>query len=101
MDEKSHIAFTKIGREAAKSVIRRHMLTEWMLARVLKLPLSEIHKEAHQIEHSISKEVEDMLYQEMDQPEKCPHGNPMPGFEGKTEFSSAIKRRDRRDKDCY
>lgn len=56
-------------------------MTEWMLSRVLKLPLSELHREAHQIEHSISKEVEERLQLEMEDPRLCPHGNPLPGFE--------------------
>jgi len=49
---------TKTGCEAASSVIRRHMLTEWMLARMLKVPWSSLHAEADQIEHSISDEIE-------------------------------------------
>jgi DtxR family transcriptional regulator, Mn-dependent transcriptional regulator len=75
------IALTDQGQNMAKSVIRRHMLTEWMLARVLKLPFSELHREAHQIEHTLSPEVEDRLQTEMDDPQLCPHGNPLPGFE--------------------
>lgn len=75
------ITLTKTGKAMAMSVIRRHMLTEWMLARVLKLPLSEIHREAHQIEHTLSLEVEERLQFEMEDPRLCPHGNPMPGFE--------------------
>lgn len=75
------ITLTEEGLRMAMSVIRRHMLTEWMLSRVLKLPLSEIHREAHQIEHTLSAEVEERLISEMDDPSLCPHGNPLPGFE--------------------
>jgi DtxR family Mn-dependent transcriptional regulator len=57
------------------------MLTEWMLSRVLKLPFSELHREAHHIEHTLSSEVEERLQAEMDDPRFCPHGNPLPGFE--------------------
>jgi DtxR family Mn-dependent transcriptional regulator len=67
------------------NVIRRHMLTEWMLARMLKLPLSEIHREAHQIEHSLSPEVAERLQAELEDPRFCPHGNPLPGFEDEAE----------------
>ncbi|MDK2981332.1 MAG: DtxR family transcriptional regulator, Mn-dependent transcriptional regulator [Chloroflexota bacterium] len=69
------------GVEAAKAVIRRHMLTEWMLAKILNLPWSKVHEEAHKIEHSISNEVELSLIDKLDDPALCPHGNPMPGQE--------------------
>jgi len=80
-EEDKEIKLTDTGKSIAMSVIRRHMLTEWMLARVLKLPLSEIHREAHQIEHTLSPEVEERLQSEMDDPMFCPHGNPLPGYE--------------------
>jgi DtxR family Mn-dependent transcriptional regulator len=79
-DDKT-IALTEQGRAMAMSLIRRHMLTEWMLSRVLKLPYSELHREAHQIEHTLSPEVEERLLAEMEDPRFCPHGNPLPGYE--------------------
>lgn len=75
------IALTEQGQAMAMSLIRRHMLTEWMLSRVLKLPYSELHREAHQIEHTLSPEVEERLLTEMEDPRFCPHGNPLPGYE--------------------
>ena len=75
------IVLTSKGKAMATSVIRRHMLTEWMLSRVLRLPLSELHREAHQIEHTLSPDVEERLQSEMQDPRFCPHGNPLPGFE--------------------
>jgi DtxR family Mn-dependent transcriptional regulator len=85
MDEHKEIRLTPSGRSAAMNVIRRHMLTEWMLSRMLKLPLSEIHREAHQIEHTLSPEVAERLQAELEDPRFCPHGNPLPGFEDETE----------------
>jgi DtxR family transcriptional regulator, Mn-dependent transcriptional regulator len=75
------IYLTKAGHEAASSVIRRHMLTEWMLARMLKVPWSRVHAEADQIEHSISNEIENQMRSHLDDPQTCPHGNPLPGYE--------------------
>jgi DtxR family Mn-dependent transcriptional regulator len=75
------IYLTKIGNKAANSVIRRHMLTEWMLTRMLKVPWSRIHAEADQIEHTISDEIEAQMRTNLDDPQLCPHGNPFPGFE--------------------
>ncbi len=81
VDASKKVGLTNTGREAAKAVIRRHMLTEWMLAKILKLPWSKVHEEAHKIEHSISSEVESSLIDKLKDPTQCPHGNPMPGFE--------------------
>ena len=75
------IRLTEKGCEAARSVIRRHMLTEWMLARMLKVPWSGLHAEADQIEHSISDEIETQMRLNLDDPQLCPHGNPLPGYE--------------------
>ncbi len=70
---------TANGLEQAKTVMRRHMLAEWMLSRMLSW--SKVHKEAHFMEHAISKEVEATLIDDLNQPELCPHGNPLPGNE--------------------
>ncbi len=81
IDESKHIHLTPSGSEAARSVIRRHMLTEWLLSRVLDIPWSELHAEADKLEHSISRDVEDRLAATLEDPSACPHGNPMPGQE--------------------
>jgi DtxR family Mn-dependent transcriptional regulator len=75
------VHLTPTGRQAAHSVTRRHMLTEWLLLRVLKVPLPQIHDEAHGIEHVISPSLEERLIEILDNPPVCPHGNPLPGFE--------------------
>jgi DtxR family transcriptional regulator, Mn-dependent transcriptional regulator len=72
-------ALTESGRVAAHTVMRRHILTEWMLVRLLSW--SKIHSQAHEMEHAISQEVEDALQREWDYPHTCPHGNPLPGHE--------------------
>ncbi len=81
MDEKKEIHLTRKGTEAAASIIRRHMLTEWMLSRILDIPWSKVHEEAHKIEHSISPDVAEKMQVRLDDPKLCPHGNPFPGFE--------------------
>ena len=81
MEQGKDIRLTDAGCEAARSVIRRHMLTEWMLARMLNIPWSRIHAEADQIEHSISEEIETQMRTNLDDPQFCPHGNPLPGYE--------------------
>ncbi|OGN75615.1 MAG: hypothetical protein A2X25_07840 [Chloroflexi bacterium GWB2_49_20] len=78
------IHLTETGRKAAYSVVRRHMLTEWLLLKILKLPMLEIHAEAHNIEHAISPQLEERLVDILNNPQVCPHGNPFPGCEEAT-----------------
>lgn len=75
------IHLTEKGSLAARSVIRRHMLTEWMLSRMLKIPWSQVHTAADQMEHTISDEIENQMRDNLDNPQLCPHGNPLPGYE--------------------
>ena len=79
LSSKSGPHLTEYGLEAARTVMRRHMLAEWMLTRFL--PWAKVHKEAHQFEHAISTELEAAIVSEFDQPRLCPHGNPFPGYE--------------------
>jgi len=78
---RSSIQLTETGRAAANSVIRRHMLTEWLLVSIFKLPIYETHNEAHNIEHAISPRLEARMQEILQDPKLCPHGNPFPGFE--------------------
>ena len=78
------VRLTETGRAAAHSVIRRHMLVEWLLVSVLNVPLSETHHEAHHIEHAISPQLEERLRVNLGNPQVCPHGNPFPNCEQAT-----------------
>jgi DtxR family transcriptional regulator, Mn-dependent transcriptional regulator len=78
MDENgTHL--TPEGWAAAKDVMRRHMLMEWMMIKIL--PWSKLHGEAHNLEHAVSPEAEAAVYEELGRPQTCPHGNPLPGCE--------------------
>lgn len=81
---RKEIHLTEIGREAAHSVIRRHMLTEWLLVKIFKMPIYETHNEAHNIEHAISPQLEERMREVLGDPKVCPHGNPFPGCENMT-----------------
>ena len=78
------IHLTETGLDAAYSVVRRHMLTEWMLLQILKVPFIQIHAEAHNLEHTISAQLEERLVDILNNPKVCPHGNPFPGCEDAT-----------------
>lgn len=78
MDENGTL-LTEAGKENARQVVRKHMLMEWMVQRML--PWSKLHREAHNLEHAISRDAENALDDELGHPQTCPHGNPLPGFE--------------------
>lgn len=78
-DENHEIHLTADGMLSARSIVRRHMLSEWMLVKMLSW--SKLHDQAHLLEHGISDEVELALVKELGEPELCPHGNPLPGYE--------------------
>jgi DtxR family Mn-dependent transcriptional regulator len=82
MDPRKEISLTPRGRKAARSLLRRHMLSELLLARLLGVPWSRVHMEADEMEHTISQETMERMLDRLDDPETCPHGNPLPGHEG-------------------
>jgi DtxR family transcriptional regulator, Mn-dependent transcriptional regulator len=84
MLEDKSIHLTEMGMKAAASVLRRHMLTELLLAKVLGVPWSRVHEEAHRLEHDFSSETTALVAAVVDDPAVCPHGNPMPGREDET-----------------
>jgi DtxR family Mn-dependent transcriptional regulator len=81
ISKQKEITLTTKGLTAAQNVIRRHMLTEWLLVKFLKISLSSTHDEAHKIEHAISPVIENRMAEELGNPKVCPHGNPLPGNE--------------------
>lgn len=76
------IHLTDAGRLAAVSLVRRHMLTELLLARVLNVPWSRVHEEADRLEHTLSPETTARVAELLYDTDVCPHGNPLPGQEG-------------------
>ncbi len=85
MAEDKSIQLTEAGASAAASVLRRHMLTELLLAKVLGVPWSQVHEEAHKLEHAFSSETTARVAVVVENPSVCPHGNPLPGCEAVTE----------------
>ncbi|HYM50957.1 MAG TPA: metal-dependent transcriptional regulator [Candidatus Limnocylindrales bacterium] len=73
------IELTRRGDQAAASVVRRHRITERWLSEVLGLDWVAADTEAARLEHAVSQQVEDRLYQLLRRPTTCPHGNPIPG----------------------
>ena len=73
------VTLTEVGRHLAAVVVRRHRLAERFLSEVLRLPWAKVHEEAEVWETMISDDVEKAMWNVMDDPKTCPHGNPIPG----------------------
>jgi DtxR family Mn-dependent transcriptional regulator len=73
------LRLTQKGRTRAESVVRKHRLAERLLTDVIGLPWPEAHIEACRWEHVISDAVEAKLVELLNNPTRCPHGNPIPG----------------------
>jgi DtxR family Mn-dependent transcriptional regulator len=79
-----HVAYRGVslspeGRRAAVSVIRRHRLLELFLAEILDVPWDEVHEEAEVLEHALSPRLCDLIANKLGNPERDPHGDPIPG----------------------
>lgn len=73
------VELTHKGRHLAEVVVRRHRLAERFLSEVLKLPWQKVHAEAEVWEHMVSDDVEKAMWELLEDPKTCPHGNPIPG----------------------
>lgn len=78
INERKEIVLTEKGKKLAFTILRRHRLAERLLADVLGLEWHSVHEEACLLEHSISARVEERLYEILNRPMVCPHGNPIP-----------------------
>jgi DtxR family Mn-dependent transcriptional regulator len=76
------LRLTPAGRRLAEQVMRRHRVLERWLVEGLGLDWARAHAEAQRMEHAVSAEVVDRLYEALGRPSACPHGNPIPGAEG-------------------
>ncbi|MBI4338493.1 MAG: metal-dependent transcriptional regulator [Chloroflexi bacterium] len=81
LDQESDVGvrLTEKGRALAEGTLRRHYLLERMLVDQLGYSWATVDEEAHRMEHSLSPQLEEFLYERLGRPATCPHGNPFPG----------------------
>lgn len=79
IDPRKEIVLTAAGRVAAESIVRRHRIMERWLTDSLGLDWVQADEEAARLEHAVSDLVEERLYEALNRPTTCPHGNPIPG----------------------
>ena len=80
-----NINFTDRGRLIALGVVRRHRLIELYLVRELGYGWDEVHDEAEVLEHAMSEKMLDRIAQRLGEPRVDPHGDPIPGRDGRLE----------------
>jgi DtxR family Mn-dependent transcriptional regulator len=78
------VQLTKAGLKRANTVLRRHRLWERFLVDHLQVEWTHAHEAACRLEHATSREISERLAVFLNEPETCPHGNPIPAADAST-----------------
>lgn len=73
---------TTEGERWAMHIVRAHRLWERYLADEARMPLGQIHGEAHRREHDMSEAALDAMEAALGYPPTDPHGDPIPNSQG-------------------
>ena len=76
------INLTKIGKEIAVNVVRRHRIWETYLHKHLGFNWDEVHAAAEDLEHVRNEKLIDKIFEVLGFPEFDPHGDPIPNKQG-------------------
>jgi DtxR family Mn-dependent transcriptional regulator len=77
------VVLTDEGRVRALTIVRRQRLWGRFLADHLKVPWEYIYDFACRLEHATDDVVTEALAAFLENPETCPHGNPVPDKDGR------------------
>jgi DtxR family Mn-dependent transcriptional regulator len=77
------VVLTRSGEKVALEVLRHHRLLELYLAEALGYTWDQVHDEACRLEHVISEDFEDKIFEALGRPTRDPHGEPIPTKDGK------------------
>jgi DtxR family Mn-dependent transcriptional regulator len=69
---------TDKGRELGEKVTRKHRLLEVFLNKILRIKDELIHRDACEMEHSLSDDAEVSLCRFLSHPDRCPDGEVIP-----------------------
>ena len=78
----SELELTAEGERLAMHIVRAHRLWERFLADEARMPLKNVHREAHHREHSLTPAQADEMDAALGHPTRDPHGDPIPDREG-------------------
>lgn len=76
------VKLSKLGRDAAIEIIRKHRLWEVFLVEKLNFNWDEVHDVAEQLEHIRSEKLINELDKFLGFPKRDPHGDPIPDSAG-------------------
>lgn len=76
------VRLSAAGLVVALEVVRHHRLIETFLSEALGYGWDEVHDEAHRLEHVISEAMEERMAAYLRDPERDPHGAPIPELGG-------------------
>lgn len=76
------VTLTKIGKQQALTVIRKHRLWEFFLVEKLNFNWDEVHDIAEELEHINSEKLINRLEEFLNFPKTDPHGDPIPDKNG-------------------
>ena len=76
------VQLTLRGKQVALGMIRRHRLIELFLCQTLGLPWDAVHADAERLEHVVSDQLVERMYDYLGRPEFDPHGSPIPAKDG-------------------
>ncbi|MCT2025998.1 metal-dependent transcriptional regulator [Dermabacter hominis] len=85
------ITLTEEGRCLALAMVRRHRLIETFLVEKLGYGWEEVHAEAEVLEHAVSDLMVERIDAALAHPTRDPHGDPIPGPDGKLETIPAFQ----------
>jgi DtxR family transcriptional regulator, Mn-dependent transcriptional regulator len=77
------VTLTESGRQAALAMVRRHRLLEAFLVKELGYSWDEVHDEAEVLEHAVSDRLVARIDAKLGFPQRDPHGDPIPGSDGR------------------
>jgi DtxR family Mn-dependent transcriptional regulator len=75
-------SLTERGRREALRLLRRHRLIETFLLEHLEFSWQEVHEEAERLEHAVSDAFTERLAAFLGDPDRDPHGAPIPAADG-------------------
>lgn len=87
----SAIELTGAGRRLALTMVRRHRVLETFLVQELGYAWDEVHDEAELLEHTVSDMFIDRMAAKLGNPQRDPHGDPIPAADGTVDVPSAVQ----------
>ena len=76
-ERNNNIKLSKAGMIKAKEIIEKHRLWETFLVNQLDLAPDHVHRDAHEMEHILTKEMVKKLKKILKNPSQDPHGKPI------------------------